>query len=188
MDRLFVPEFRANYSDEQRRISGHASVFGKSARIGSHWEQIDERAFTGALDRPDDVRFLLNHNPDNLLGRTVSGTLELATDEGGLQVRSELPDTTLGRDVKELVKRGDLTGMSFGFMPKDDKWGRAPDGRQLRTITDLELFDVSLATYPAYKDSNDVALRTVDFRNAQKVDVRRSQLIRVRARSFQKGS
>ena len=188
MNRLFVPEFRTALTGEQEnRMSGHASVFGAMALIGSHWEQIDKRAFNGALSRPDDVRFLLNHNPDNLLGRTSSGTLELNTDDGGLQVRSTLPDTTLGRDVRELVRRGDLTGMSFGFKPTNHQLGRAPDGRLLRTITELELYDVSLATYPAYKESNDVVLRTRDFRNARPVGDRRSQIIRARSRSITKG-
>jgi HK97 family phage prohead protease len=183
MNRLFVPEFRTALTGEQEnRMSGHASVFGAMALIGSHWEQIDKRAFGGALSRPDDVRFLLNHNPDNLLGRTSSGTLELNTDEGGLQVRSTLPDTTLGRDVRELVRRGDLTGMSFGFKPTNHHLGRAPDGRLLRTITELELYDVSLATYPAYKESNDVVLRTRDFATMAKATDRRSQIIRARSR------
>jgi len=181
MNRLFVPEFRTALTDQENRMSGHASVFGALAQIGSHWERIHQRAFNGALGR-DDVRFLLNHNPDNLLGRTSSGTLELQTDETGLQVRSLLPDTTLGRDVRELVRRGDLTGMSFGFKPTAHEWGRAPDGRQLRTITALELYDVSLATYPAYKESNDVVLRTRDFRNIPQIGDRRSQIIRARSR------
>lgn len=165
-------------------MSGHASVFRSLAQIGNHWEQLDETAFDGALERPDDVRFLLNHNPDNLLGRTTSGTLELAKDSTGLHIRSELPDTTLGRDVKELVRRGDLTGMSFGMRPTEHQITRAPDGLMLRTITNLELYDVSLATYPAYKDANDVVLRMVDFRGMSSAPLRRSQLIRARSRSL----
>lgn len=179
MNRLFVPEFRSQFNEQENRMSGHASVFGALAPIDGHWERIDTRAFDGALQRPDDVRFLLNHNPDNLLGRTTSGTLELATDDDGLRIRSELPDTTLGRDVATLVKRGDLTGASFGFMPTNDKWGIAPDGKQLRTIMNLDLYDVSLATYPAYSKANDVVLRCVDFTTAVN---RRSQLVRVRSR------
>lgn len=182
MFRLFVPEFRSELHEAENRMSGHASVFRSMAKIQNHWEQLDEVAFDGALSRPDDVRFLLNHNPDNLLGRTSSGTLQLSKDAQGLHFRNELPDTQLGRDVRELRRRGDLTGMSFGMRPTSHKIGRAPDGLLLRTITDLELYDVSLATYPAYEDANDVVLRTVDFSNASKAPQRRDQLIRVRSR------
>lgn len=183
LQRLFVAEFRAALLDGQEmRMSGHAGVFGAMANVGPHWEQIDTRAFDGALSRPDDVRFLLNHNPDNLLGRTTSGTLQLTTTAKGLQVRNELPDTGLGRDVRTLIKRGDLTGMSFGFKPLDDKWGYAPDGRQLRTITELGLYDVSLATFPAYKEADDVVLRTVDFSKIPAAESVRSQIIRARSR------
>lgn len=188
MYRLFVPEFRSELHDSENRMSGHASVFRSMARIENHWEQLDRTAFDSALARPDDVRFLLNHNPDNLLGRTTSGTLRLNKDDAGLAMDDDLPDTPLGHTVKELVRRGDLTGMSFGMRPTDHKLTRAPDGRMLRTITDLELYDVSLATYPAYKESNDVVLRTVDFSKIPRVGDSRSQMIRARSRLHTKGS
>lgn len=185
MFRLFVPEFRSELHEVENRLSGHASVFRSMAQIGNHWEQLSEQAFDGALSRPDDVRMLLNHNPDNLLGRTSSRTLELSKDATGLHFRNELPDTQLGRDVRELRRRGDLTGMSFGMKPTAHEIGRAPDGLLLRTITDLELYDVSLATYPAYQDANDVVLRAVDFSNIRKTTHRRDQMIRVRSRLLQ---
>jgi HK97 family phage prohead protease len=186
--RLFVPEFRSELHEAENRMSGHASVFRSLAQIGNHWERLHEDAFDGALARPDDVRFLLNHNPDNLLGRTTSGTLELAKDGSGIAVRSELPNTTVGNDVRELIRRGDLTGMSFGMRPTSHEIGRAPDGLLLRTITNLELYDVSLATYPAYKDANDVVLRTVDFsRSTGSAPQRRDQMIRARSRLLTRG-
>jgi HK97 family phage prohead protease len=182
--RLFVAEFRTDLvGGPHRRMSGHAGVFGSVADVGKYWERIDTHAFDGALQRPDDVRFLLNHNPDNLLGRTGSGTLQLTTTDKGLQVNNELPDTTLGRDVQTLIERGDLTGMSFGFKPTSHQIGYAPDGRQLRTVMTLELFDVSLATFPAYSDTNDVVLRTVDWKAEGHVRIdRTSQMIRARSR------
>lgn len=178
MDRLYAEEFRAEVHEQ--RMSGHASVFGAVARIGNGWETIDKRAFDNPLKSGSDVRLLLNHNPDNLLGRTKSGTLELRTDGRGLAVSADLPDTTLGRDVRTLVERGDLTGMSFGFKVAKDSWSVAPDGRQLRTIEDLELFDVSLATFPAYRDSDDVVLRTVDFTTIPRLNGR-AQLVQARS-------
>jgi HK97 family phage prohead protease len=164
----------------ENRMSGHASVFDRLAPIGAKYERIAPHAFDNALKRGDDVRFLLNHNADNLLGRTASGTLQLRTDDTGLHIESDLPDTTLGRDVRELIKRGDLTGMSFGFAPNKstDSFDLAPDGKQVRTVNDLKLFDVSLATFPAYKEANDIVLRCIDFTHSLS---NRERLIRARA-------
>lgn len=178
--RFYSLEVRATMRGN--RMSGHAAVFNRLARIGHRYERIAPQAFAKAVER-DDVRCLLNHNPDNLLGRTTSGTLALSTDSGGLGVEVDLPDTTLGRDVSVLIERRDLTGMSFGFGADAGAFSHeiAPDGRQIRTVNDLELFDVSLATFPAYKDANDLILRTVDFTAVSNVRSTRERLIRSRA-------
>lgn len=178
--RLFAEEFRAEVTEQ--RMSGHASVFGSVARIGSGYETIDKRAFDRPLKDGADVRLLFNHDPSQLLGRTKSGTLELRSDGRGLAVTADLPDTPLGHTVRTLIQRGDLDAMSFGFKVTKDSYSVAPDGRQMRTIEDLELFDVSLATFPAYKDAADVVLRTVDFSTTSPV-TGREQLIRIRARA-----
>lgn len=180
LQRFFTAEVRAVVTGN--RMSGHAAVFNRLARIGPMYERIAPQAFARALGR-DDVRFLLNHNPDNLLGRTSSGTLELRTDDGGLLVLNELPDTTLGRDVKVLIDRRDLTGMSFGFSADPSSFSReiAPDGRQIRTVNDMELLDVSLATYPAYADANDVVLRTMNWSSVPLDRSNRERMIRARA-------
>lgn len=179
MDRLFA-EFRATVTEQ--RMSGHASMFGAVARIGPHWERISERAFDRPLKEQADVRLLLNHDPSKLLARTSSGTLQLRADGRGLAVDADIADTTTGRDVRTLIERGDLTGMSFAFVPNRDAdtWSVAPDGRQMRTINDLDLLDVSLATFPAYKDASDVVLRAIDFSTITPVNGR-GQLIRARA-------
>ena len=187
--RIFAPEFRMQMAGDTR-LEGHASVFNRLAPIGRGYEEIGPSAFTEVLRRNPDVRFLLNHNPDNLLGRTRSGTLRLSTDADGLVVDDDLPETTLGNDVRILVKRGDLTGFSFGFKPDpaSDTFRMAPDGKQITTRNNVQdLLDASLATYPAYGETDDAVLRVIDF-SAKPTGDRRSQLIRVRARSLQKGS
>lgn len=174
----------------ENRVQGHASVFNRLAPIGRGYEEIGPSAFDEVLKRNEDVRFLLNHNPDNLLGRTRSGTLRLSTDGDGLVVDDDLPETTLGHDVRVLVRRGDLTGFSFGFQPdvKSDTFRMAPDGKQITTRNIIaRLLDASLATYPAYGETDDAVLRSLDFR-PQRIGDRRSQLIRVRSRLYTKGS
>lgn len=151
-------EFRAA-DEEGNTIEGHAATFGEPYNLGEGIrEQIAPGAFDGVLE--DDVRALVNHNPDKLLGRTSSGTLEVGTDETGLTARVDLPDTSDGRDVRELVQRGDLDQMSFGFSVASDSWETLEDGTELRTIEEVgALWDVSPVTFPA-NPNTDVALRS----------------------------
>lgn len=188
--RIFTSEFRMEMVTENR-VQGHASVFNRLAPIGRGYEEIGPHAFDEVLRRSEDVRFLLNHNPDNLLGRTKSGTLRLGTDDNGLVVDNDLPETTLGNDMRILIRRRDLTGFSFGFAPdpQSDTFRLAPDGRQITTRNNIaRMLDASLATYPAYGETDDAILRTVDFSNALSTDNRRAQLIRARSRLYTKGS
>lgn len=177
MDRLAV-ELRSADLDG-RTLRGVAAVFGTAAKIGNrYYERIDRHALDGVLG--DDVRALVNHDPSLLLGRTTAGTLRLAVGDDGLGFELDLPDTQLGRDVGELVRRRDLDAMSFGFMPGAIEKGRAGDGLQIRTHTKIrELRDVSLATYPAYEGTA-VVLRAVDLHD--RAPGVRAQLVRARAR------
>lgn len=157
MDRFHV-ELRAEV--EGNVLTGYASVFGQTAKVGSHYEQIERRAFDAAL-KDSDPRFLVNHDPTLLLGRRSAGTLRVRADDHGLAFEVDLPDTQAGRDVRELMRRGDLDGGSFGFVPGEDTWTRAPDGLQLRTHTSVRsLLDLSVVTYPAYEGA-EVALRSL---------------------------
>ena len=146
---------------EGKTLTGHAAVFGQATQIRGGWEVLAATAFDEVLKRDDDVLALVNHDPTQLLGRTASGTLRLAKDDDGLAFEVDLPDTAYGRDVRELVARGDLRGASFGFKPGLDELGHAPDGKQLRTHTSIgALYDVSVVAVPAY-DATSVALRSI---------------------------
>lgn len=180
MNRLCA-ELRASVYNEGRTVVGHAAVFGQVAQIRGGYEAIAPTAFDDVLGRPDDVVALRDHNPSMLLGRRSAGTLRLSTDDEGLAFELDLPDTSYGRDVRELINRGDLRGASFGFVPGKDELGHAPDGRQLRTHTSIgRLLDVSVVTLPAY-DGTDVTLRHLTF-DPPTID-RRTQLILARHRA-----
>jgi HK97 family phage prohead protease len=130
--------------------------------MGAFVETIKPGAFTKTIAR-DDVRALVNHDASKILGRTKSGTLTLREDTRGLYCEISPPDTTVGRDVVESVKRGDLDGMSFGFSAVDVNWdGRTEVGQQLRELHEVRLYDVSVVTYPAYP-STSVAMRSLLF-------------------------
>jgi len=159
---------------EAIRVSGYAAVFGEETNIGGMFtEVIDRGAFANALQRQDDVVFLVNH--DGLpLARTRSGTLRLTEDERGLYMETELDGTD--PDVRAIVpkmKCGDLDKMSFAFVPKRQEWDDSGDIPK-RTIQDLELHDVAIVTTPAY-DGTEIGLRSLE---AHRADAKKSQAAR----------
>ncbi|WP_043466519.1 HK97 family phage prohead protease [Kitasatospora sp. MBT66] len=134
---------------------GYAAKFNtRSQDLGGFVETIAPGTFSRAIEEAHDVRALINHDPNLVIGRTVAGTLRLIQDEIGLRYEVDLPDTSAGRDLSESLRRGDISQSSFGFRVLDADWSLDTDGRDLRTIRDLALFDVSPVTYPAYLDTD----------------------------------
>ncbi len=136
-------EMRAN--EDNLIIEGYAAVFDSVTDLGPFQERIAQGAFSDVLD--DDVRLLINHDGVPL-ARTSNNTLELSQDETGLYYRAQLSDTQAGRDLYEMIKRGDINQSSFAFMI--DKESNDADG--VRVIEKVsKLIDVSPVTYPAYQ-------------------------------------
>lgn len=132
------------------RLLGYAAVFNSASEdLGGFRESIHPRAFDRAIRERHDVHALFNHDVNLVLGRSTSGTLELSVDATGLRSNISLPDTRLGQDVASMVQRGDVDKMSFAFWPLADDW-TIRDGEPFRELLDLELFDVSVVTRPAY--------------------------------------
>lgn len=128
------------------------------SRIGQFVERICKGAFFRALERNDDVKILLNHNPERVLGSQKQGNLELHEDSIGLHARATITDP----EVIELARAGDLVGWSFGFYDRDVEQKRDEDGFPLREVHDLDLEEVSILdkrTTPAY-DGTLVAVRS----------------------------
>jgi len=149
-----------------KTVTGYAAVFNSlSEEMWGFRERIDPKAFDGA--DMTDTRALFNHDPNMLLARTSSGTLKLQVDEKGLRYSFDLPDTTAGRDLGELLRRGDVTQSSFGFTISNDEWEEEYDEsgeliQATRVITGIHrLYDVSPVTYPAYPDTS-VAVRSLE--------------------------
>lgn len=143
---------------EKRRIVGHAAVFNQIAGDERYFlEQVAPGAFSESIGK-DDVRALWNHNPDYVLGRNKAGTLKLSEDEVGLAIEIEPPDTQWARDLMTSIGRGDISQMSFGFKVLKQEWD---EEKNLRTLKQVELWDVSPVTYPFY-EGTDVALRSRD--------------------------
>lgn len=170
VDRRFVPfddvELRMEGDETTgRKLKGYAVRFGqRSEDLGGFFEEIDPQAFAVALPQSD-LRALFNHNPSMVLGRQKAGTLRVSTDERGLAYEIDLPNTTLGRDLAESIKRGDIDGSSFSFkVPKDgsgERWERR-NGKLYRVVTQVAwMGDVGPVTFPAYT-STKVSVRCLD--------------------------
>ncbi len=130
------------------KLAGYAALFDREARIGDFSEVIRRGAFSASLAK-NDILCLVDHDPARLLGRTSSGTLRLTEDEFGLHYELDLPDTQEGRDLYTLAQRGDLGGMSFGFLVRDggDRW--TGDRRELLAV---DLMEISVVhSWPAYE-------------------------------------
>lgn len=137
-------------------VTGYAAVFYDAEDRGTEYQlyrDIVERIKPGAFDRAikeDDVRALFNHDHSLVLGRNKAGTLRLSVDAKGLRYEIDAPDTATGRDVAELIRRGDVTGSSFCFVP-DVTTYREEGDTYIVERESVRLFDVSPVTFPAYE-------------------------------------
>jgi HK97 family phage prohead protease len=150
-------ETRLEGDNDKPKIVGYAARFYDAADPGTEyelWPGLVERIMPGAFDeaaKEDDVRCLFNHDPNQVLGRTKSGTCRLSIDAVGLRYEDDPPDTECGRTVVANLKRRDVTGSSFAFSVVEERWIRREDGPDVRELVKLRLWDVSPVTYPAYE-------------------------------------
>lgn len=163
---LKVSELRvSDGANGKKTISGYAAVFDQRSELLYDWfeEIIRPGAFTKTLANAD-VRCLFNHNPDVVLGRTSAQTLRLREDTRGLYMECDLPDTTAAKDLAESIRRKDVSQQSFAFRVATQRWtyDKDPDKPALRELLEVELFDVSPVTYPAYPQT-DVGIRSQDL-------------------------
>lgn len=152
------PEVRAD--DGAMVARGYAALFNSEADIGGYFrEVIAPGAFSETL-KNDDIRALIDHDTGRVIGRSSAGTLRLKEDDKGLSVEIDLPDTTDGRDLAVQLERGDISGMSFGFIVRHDEWDETSDP-PTRTIHAVDLREVSAVAFPAYGDT-EIALRSLE--------------------------
>jgi HK97 family phage prohead protease len=139
---------------------GYAARFNTlSQNLGGFVEMVAPGTFTKTVKEAD-IRGLFNHDANFPLGRLKAGTLRLWEDDEGLAYELDLPNSPLGHNVAESLRRHDVTGSSFGFRTIEDEWGETGDGFPLRTLKAVALRDVGPVTFPAYT-SADSALRSL---------------------------
>jgi len=156
---------------ESRTISGYAAVFDSDSKDMGFIERLDKNCFDGVIERSDVVALYNHSEGPGVLARSVNGegTLKLEADEKGLRCEFEAPNTQLGNDMLESVKRGDIRGMSFAFTVEKDNWEKDDAGNYKRTIVKISrLYDVSLVVNPAY-DATSVETKGLDELKAKEL-------------------
>jgi HK97 family phage prohead protease len=130
---------------------GYAAPFDSETDLGPYRETIERGAFGKTLADGADVRMLVNHEGIPL-ARTRSRTLKLREDKRGLLVEAKLdPNNPRAQELMSAMRRKDLDQMSFAFRAIQEIKPEDNDG--LRVLKEVELFDVSPVTYPAYEDT-----------------------------------
>jgi HK97 family phage prohead protease len=171
------PEIRdSDAGDGSYTFIGHAAVWNRlSVDLGGFRERILRGAFTSVLDDPTlDVVLVADHGLGALTTvASIRGkTLELSEDAKGLRVYASIAPTSVGADLKILMQRGDVQGMSFGFRVADggDTWAEE-NGEVVRTIRSMgALIDVSIVSFPAYPQT-DVSVRSILVERRERLDL-----------------
>lgn len=144
-------------TDDQRTITGYAAIFNAlSEEMWGFREKIAPGAFSETLS--GDIRALWNHDTSIVLGRTRAGTLRVAEDDRGLRIEIDAPQSA--HQQIEALERGDVDQMSFGFRATGEEWTNDDHG-PIRTLTGIELLEVSPVTFPAYPATS-VSVRNID--------------------------
>ena len=144
--------FELRETTDGMTFEGYAAVFNSDSSPLPFIERIAPGAFSKSLKSRNDIKLLWNHDTGIVLGSTRAGTLRLVEDSFGLKAVASLPDTQAGRDAAVLLKRGDVSAMSFGFtVPTGgDSWDKTGN---VRTLNRVSLHEVSLVAFPAYSST-----------------------------------
>ena len=172
--RVNVTDFEVRETSDGMEFEGYASVFNsRSENLGGFTEFVAPGAFTRSLKSRNDVKLLWNHDSGAVLGSTRAKTMTLVEDERGLKVSATLPNTTLGRDVAELIRTKIIDSMSFGFNVIKDSWNA--EGNE-RTLNQVRLHEVSIVAFPAYSQTaGSTSVRSIE-KLAQRAEVDMAEL------------
>ena len=165
--RSVTSQFKTREAEGDLTIEGYFSVFNSNYEL---WPGASESIAPGAFSETlgNDIRALVNHDSTLVLGRNKAGTLELREDSHGLWGKIKVnPNDGDAMNLYERVKRGDVDQCSFGFMIESEETDFREDGSVHWTITRVNLFEVSVCTFPAYEETG-VSARKADFAELQK--------------------
>ncbi len=154
--RCIVQKLQTRVEGEELAIEGYFAVVEKTTELWpGAYEEIAAGAFAKTLG--NDIRALINHNTTLVLGRNKAGTLELREDSHGLWGRVVInPRDSDAMNAYERVKRGDVDQCSFGFniLAEETDWDYQGKGQIKWRITEIDLQEVSVCTFPAYEQTS----------------------------------
>lgn len=164
-----APEIRAETNpDGTITFRGYAAVFNRESKdLGGFKELIAPSAFDRCLANGNaDVRCLQNHESSRVLGRTTAKSLRVWVDSKGLAFETRSQPTSYARDLSLNVAAREVTGCSFRFYCAEggDSWAALPDGAVIRTLKDIEIDEITIATFPAYRET-EVSTRSAERRD-----------------------
>ena len=163
---ILTEDIEYREDDDKPVVGGYVVRWEKlSEEMFGFREKVSKGAFLKSLSEMRVLSFW-NHNSDMVLGNTENGSLVLQEDERGLKFDLTLPDTSIGRDARALIKRGDVKGMSFGFRTLREQWDEADPKKVIRTLLEVRLYEVSPTPMPAYPQSSVAARSIEDVRNS----------------------
>ena len=168
--RAAITQFETRQDGEAPHLSGYFAVFDSVYQIAPGMsESIAPGAFSRSLS--GDIRALTNHDTTLVLGRTGAGTMTIREDEHGLWADVEInPNDSDAMNTYARVQRGDVSQCSIGFSIRSEDTDVCEDGSVHWTIRDVELFEVSVCTFPAYEETN------VSARSRQRDEIKRRGL------------
>lgn len=156
-------------SQDSRKVEGKAIAFNSvSCDLGGFVERILPEAINEDIINNSDIFFLLNHSDNRgILARKRNGFGSLTTDirEDGVYFSFDAPKTSLGDELLEYLRRGDITQCSFAFTVEDDNWERQQDDTYIRTILQFHrIYDMSAVFTPAYDDTQVTCARFAEIK------------------------
>lgn len=163
---------------DSRKIEGRSIVFNSLSQDFGGWkEEISPDAISDEIINASDILFLLNHSDSRgILGRKRKGSGSLSTEirEDGVYFSFEAPQTSLGDELLEYLRRGDITQCSFAFTVDDDNWEEQEDGTYIRTIKKFHrIYDMSAVYTPAYTDTEVKCARFAEIKAQEAEEAKR---------------
>ena len=150
-------DFRASGASDGLTLDGYGAVFNEWTEISDHLGVYRERIVPGAFKRTIGQRtpvLQFDHGAHPLIGSIPLGRItSISEDARGLRVKARLSDNWLVEPVRDAIRDGGVTGMSFRFRVINEDWSRASDGIEERSIKEIELYEVGPVVFPAYEQT-----------------------------------
>lgn len=164
VERRYLCNTEIRADEEGRLIWGHIVLFDSDSVDMGFVERVKPGAFRKTLKENSSIKALRNHDSNQILANTAAGTLRLKEDAKGLFAEIDPPDTSYARDLLVSIKRGDVPGSSFSFVPIVDQWTKGESGRpDERELIEVELREVSVGVvFPAYLEAIQIQARSLE--------------------------